>query len=452
MINYIKNNDVECLKNLKRKDFLDSINTIQRSHNICKICVQYKSFEALVYLKENGLNINNMEYNPLLDAVKTKDLRFVKFFLESGLDPNKETSECSNLLYRACEDENRDYDIVKILFDYGVNVNKKSRYGDLIAINALCSSTNNEDLTRYFSLFLNNNCNLDNIGGLAPIITACKFKNYQAVEFLISQNCCLDRTISLLDEYIRVIKTPLTIACKNEDLKLVEMLLKGGASVKTLSRRHVPHVIMACIKNNLEILKLLLFKGADKEEFYMGLRPLHWCAKKNSYECAKFLLKNTRFVDCFDDYKTKTPLFFAIKFNFLRMIKLFVEHGADVNYDTKFSNGGLCLSEAIYNKNKEAIIYLIKNGARKNDSTTKKREVSYSLYYNFPPEIVKFVDEQFSIPWNFKNHNLFPYYIQEKIFTILLIELKTRTTEHHFYIPIEIWFCILNGLTVKDLQ
>lgn len=437
MINYIKNNDVECLKNLKRRDFLDSLYSIQRSHDICKICVQYKSFEALVYLKENGLNINNMEYNPLLDAVKTKDLRFVKFFLESGLNPNKETSECSNLLYRACEDENRDYDIVKILFDYGVYVNKKSRYGDLIAINALCSSTNNEDLTRYFSLFLNNNCNLDNIGGLAPIITACKFKNYQAVEFLISQNCCLDRTISLLDEYIRVIKTPLTIACKNEDLKLVEMLLNGGASVKTFYLKHIPHVIMACIKNNLEILKLLLFKGADKEEFYMGMKPLHWCAKQNSYECAEFLLKNTRFVDCFDDYKTKTPLFFAIKFNFLRMIKLFVEHGADVNYDTKFGNGqGLCLREAIYNKNKEAIIYLIKNGARKNDFLRS------SL----------FADEQFSIPWNFKNHSLFPYYIQEKIFTILLIELRTRTTEHHFYIPIEIWFYILNGLTVKYLQ
>ena len=437
MINYIKNNDVECLKNLKRKDFLVSLNTIQMSHDICKICVQYKSFESLVYLKENGLDITKMDCNPLLDAVISKDLRFVKFFLESGLDPNKETSECSNLLYRACEDENRNYDIVKTLFRYGVNVNKKSRYGDLIAINALCSSTNNEDLTRYFYLFLNNNCNLDNTGGLAPIITACKFKNYQAVKFLISQNCCLDRTISLLDEYIRVVKTPLTIACKNEDLKLVEMLLNGGASVKTVYLKHIPHVIMACIKNNLKILKLLLFKGADKEETYMGMRPLHWCAKQNSYECAEFLLKNTRFVDCFDDYKTKTPLFFAIKFNFLRMIKLFVEHGADVNYDTKFVDGqGLCLSEAIYNKNKEAIIYLIKNGARKKDFLRS------SL----------FVDEQFSIPWNFKNHSLFPYYIQEKIFTILLIELRTRNIEHHFYIPIEIWFYILNGLTINYLQ
>ena len=50
----------------------------------------------------------------------------------------------------------------------------------------------------------------------------------------------------------------------------------------------------------------------------------------------------------------------------------------------------------------------------------------------------KFMADLPLIPWNFKNHNLFPYYIQEKIFTILLIELRTRNIEHHFYIPIEI--------------
>lgn len=461
LINSIKNNDVQRLYFYEDKKFFKPgyLNEKQKTFDFCKIAVVHGSYDAflfLIYGVLHNLNIRTIGINPLFIAVRYKQLKFVKFLLEIKINPNREILENRDLLYMACEDRFRDYEIVKLLIEYGIDINKKNIHLGLKPINSLCSSTNGEDLSRYFELFLKNNADLENKDTQPSIHTACAFENIQAVKFLIKQGVDLDKILFHVSHgETENVMNPVSIACKKGNLELLELLVNGGASVKILTCQQLPHVIRACINDDLEILKYLIFKGAEKDCFYKGFNPLHYCARNNSYNCAEFLLKShkiVREINTLDIYQKRTPLFYAVFFNFKPMIKLLIKKGSDVNIDTNDFLESVCFLEAMSRGDEEVIKILIKNGAVERGALRKINYMDwYSRYSFIGKKSFILARREFLRPWSFENHQFFPHNIKDMIFTIFLIELRSRKNKEH-YLPVEIWVDILRGRTVKYLQ
>jgi len=160
---------------------------------------------------------------------------------------------------------------------------------------------------------------------------------------------------------------PLYIACKNHDLKMVEMLLKNGAkySVNVPNKKDKDTPLrVACashLNNRLKIVKLLI-KYGGVESINMpgkyGAKPLEYACwyngdinlvkflvehgadvsglslkracQKNKLEVVEFLLQNgaRSFVNMTGRYDKETPLYSACRNNNLDMVKLLLDNGA----------------------------------------------------------------------------------------------------------------------------
>ena len=116
-------------------------------------------------------------------------------------------------------------------------------------------------------------------------------------------------------------------ACKANNLKLVELLLKRtGADANMIDERRETSLVYACMNGNLEAALLLFLYGATYEMSSTSPRDaLAMCKTKPNQELSAFLYSVELQVN------DETPLSFACSKENLRAIKLLLNHGADAN-------------------------------------------------------------------------------------------------------------------------
>lgn len=109
------------------------------------------------------------------------------------------------------------------------------------------------------------------------------------------------------------------------------------------------------------------------------------CAKVNSVEMAKLLIKAGAKIDV-PNKKGRTPLFPAVFFGNISLVKLLISHGADINIQER-AEGCTPLFWASARRDKNMVRVLLKNGA--NQDVKNLRGEIYSKY-TFPsvPTIV----------------------------------------------------------------
>ena len=165
--------------------------------------------------------------------------------------------------------------------------------------------------------------------GCSPLFIACKKGNLEIVEYLLSV-CKANVEVKGVyeEEEIKHTVTPLWCAAVSEKPKVVEVLVKYGADVNSVSDTGSTPVKSACFKTYLDIVKLLVENGADIQ------KPSHNGAtclinSIQSVELCEFLLKNGAHVNIQDIEKKKTALHYAIKEHNIETTKLLLDHGAD---------------------------------------------------------------------------------------------------------------------------
>lgn len=311
--------------------------------------------------------------SPMDYLVNINNKEIIKLFLQNGGNPNFEYKNGLKGLYNAILDGDIEFAIFLLNSGADIIERNKSYYGDDLEIKTfnkfhidkssadLIFRNNNLDLIKQFA---NHNAIINYF--LCYTISNGKDELSKVlIEFSQDTNQIDNHRKYRMDigEYDEsrwevwenYSNYPLELAVSYEKINFVELLLKKNANPNITHSLH-----RACKKQNLSIVKLLVENGADVNATNKyGTTALYYAIDNNSasMEIVELLLKNNA------NPNVDTILHIACRNQNLKIIKLLVENGADVNFID--NNGRTALFDAINakNANKEIIRYLIANGA-----------------------------------------------------------------------------------------
>ena len=126
--------------------------------------------------------------------------------------------------------------------------------------------------------------------------------------------------------------TALMWACYNGDADLVERLLRAGAEVSAVNDYGASALQVAAVEANPRIIKDLLKAGVNPDSPNAeGQTALMVVARSGNVESAKLLLDAGATVDAREQWGDQTALMWAAAEGHPQMIRLLIQHHADVN-------------------------------------------------------------------------------------------------------------------------
>lgn len=364
------------------------------------LCCQYDDISFIQWCLHNGVDVNQCnseEWSPLHIATEQGHTRVVELLLNNKADFNKCICNGESPLMVACSNDHTE--IVKLLLEtkslpWQNNITVAqwlflfaclflfvySDFKTLVGYRLFNSVVPPLIITILFSLCYHscvgrvvdtNKCT--NEGG-SPLFIACQNNNIEIVKLLLKTN-------TLVDNISYKGRSPLFIACMKGYLDIVKILLGNKADVNKCPDEGPSPLFNACCSNHTEIVKLLLDMNADVnksnetgsvdaclpcDHYYEdvdGASPLFSACCNTNIEMVKILLdKNADTNKCLRN--GSSPLFMVCQTNHIEIAKLLLDNKADVN--KCLSNGISPLFVASYKNNIETVKLLLDNQANIN--------------------------------------------------------------------------------------
>ena len=146
--------------------------------------------------------------------------------------------------------------------------------------------------------------------------------------------------------------TALYLACKSQQLQVVQILLEAGADVNLTSDRRYP-LMAACDGGNIELINLLLQAGADVK-----------CSKSNNETCLHAVINAHSSIT--DSQKAADSV---SKLDIVNTIRSLLDGGVDV--DARCSQGETALYRASKAGHEDIVQLLLEAGAETSGSTSR---------------------------------------------------------------------------------
>jgi len=151
-------------------------------------------------------------------------------------------------------------------------------------------------------------------------------------------------------------------ACTSNKLDIVKLMVEKGANVNTLKINGTAAIHIAAKNGNFEILKFLVKKGADikiepTKYGYREANTLHFACEGGNIDIVKFLVENGLNVNQKDN-REYLPMHFAIKNQHVDIVKYLISVGANEN-----GSNSIALQLACDVENKEIVLLLLEKGA-----------------------------------------------------------------------------------------
>ena len=195
-------------------------------------------------------------YDDVFQVVKDASVTAVKQYIkEHNVDITIKDEDDWTLIYHAAH-ENPDVDVLKYLVSIGANITEKSRSGKT-PLHFAAQNNQNKDVFDYL-ISQGLQINEKNDKGITPLIDAVRWNtNIQIVKHLVSLGA---------DKHVIGEKgwTVLHYAIGNPNPDIVKYFINEGVDINAKDENFsTPLHVMITIGENLEILKTLIFHGAD---------------------------------------------------------------------------------------------------------------------------------------------------------------------------------------------
>jgi ankyrin repeat protein len=126
--------------------------------------------------------------------------------------------------------------------------------------------------------------------------------------------------------------TALHWAVRNDDVALVDRLIRAGASVKAANRYGVTPLYLAAVNGNAAVIERLLKAGADPNSVSSeGETALMTASRTGSVDAVKVLIAKGADVNAKETWHGETALMWAVSQKHPDVARELIAHGADVN-------------------------------------------------------------------------------------------------------------------------
>lgn len=329
------------------------------------------NLESITILPNAIVNaLDSTGLSALSHAVRSKELKLVKLLLEKGANPNlinKDNLRTTALMQ--CSNVNSP-EIAALLIEKGADVNILDKNGDPVIHWA--AYFGQEELTQ---LLLDHNAKTDlssihsdgvmqvalkewksnivatlMVNGVSTVLVSASGKKLidavktQKIQFL--QNTLTKVSTNTLDAS----GTPLlVIAAEQGHLDIVKVLLKKGADINIMNPTGHTALNRSIYFEKQEVVDFLLDQGADvnKTDDIFILPPLIAAAIKNNAEIGKKLIEHGAEVDVLDKINKFSPLIWAVIYGHIDFVKMIMDYKPNLNIITTY---GTTVNEMTQNK------------------------------------------------------------------------------------------------------
>ena len=346
-------------KNKKFDKYLSTLNNLEtknaQGYTPLHVAVARKHYYAIQKLLEKGADMYVLDgqygvWTPFNYTVAINDQKAVKIFLDHGADINYHHSEGSTILNDAVR--NCKVEMVKLLLDKGANPRIKDGYG-YTAMDALeeCDNQTTKEIKNLFDkvILKGKNQTLLKVGKI-------KFKIEEKRSRLEKKK----QETKAYTKTIKEVKNPIFTAIaykKNNDfdryLKTIDNIELTNSDRKTL-------LYVAVEEHNYYAIDKLLQNGADMNAMkeYWTYTPFTYASARNDLKAVQMFLDKG--ADANYQYKKSlTILALSVKQCNINMIKLLLDHGANAMLkDKRGDNAVASLGHCNQKKNREIAILI----------------------------------------------------------------------------------------------
>jgi ankyrin repeat protein len=193
----------------------------------------------------------------------------------------------------------------------------------------------------------------------------------------------------------------LMYACKNGHLEVIKLLLFKGANINDKDKYNEKNSLMyASQYDRLEVVKLLLSKGASIGNGSNKKTALMYASQFGKIEIVKLLLAKGADINSIDKSDNKNALIYAFQFNNINIVKLLLSSGVNI----KDSSGLNYLIYSSKNDYNDVVKLLLSIGSDLNDKDDNGLSALMYASKNGNKSIVKLLLDK-GVNINVKNNN-----------------------------------------------
>uniref|UniRef100_A0A7N6BI30 Ankyrin 3a n=1 Tax=Anabas testudineus TaxID=64144 RepID=A0A7N6BI30_ANATE len=377
--------------------------------------------EVVKELVTNGANVNAQSQNgftPLYMAAQENHLEVVRFLLENNASQSMATEDGFTPLAVALQ-QGHDQ-VVSLLLENDTKgkvrlpaLHIAARKDDTKAAALLLQNDHNADVEsksgftplhiashygniNVATLLLNRGAAVDFMArnDITPLHVAAKRGNSTMVKLLLDRGSKIDHDMPVDDvtnDYLTALHvaahcghykvmskgreaerngfTPLHIACKKNRVKVMELLLKHGASIQAVTESGLTPIHVAAFMGHENIVHALTHHGASPNTTNVrGETALHMAARAGQADVVRYLLKNGANVDT-KSKDDQTALHIASRLGKVEIVQQLLHCGASANAAT--TSGYTPLHLAAREGHQDVAAMLLENKASLESSTKK---------------------------------------------------------------------------------